>query len=165
MVAAGQMHVPLRPRQGTVSQPLLEHRRGDPAQHGVPPVGVRRAWGCALAESSPASTAASFMDLLTHCRLTSKSGRCRSFARLDARSGRCSTRSSGTGTSRLLGFVARHLRPEGDDRRVLGEPQVHRPEGQALRDRKPRPEHDPHGHPRRVAGGPAASAWASSAVK
>ena len=39
MVAARQIHVPLRLRQGTVSQPLLEHRRRNPAQHGVPPVG------------------------------------------------------------------------------------------------------------------------------
>ena len=31
-----------------------------------------------------------------------------------------------------LALVARHLRPEGDDRRVLGEPEVRRPYGKAL---------------------------------
>ena len=40
------------------------------------------------------------MLLLTHCRLMSKSGCCRSFAWTDARSPRDSIRSSGMGTSR-----------------------------------------------------------------
>ena len=50
-------------------------------------------------------------------------------------------------------LVPRHLRPEGDDRRVLVEPEVRWPEGEAITDPQPRPEHDPQGHPRRVAGG------------
>ena len=62
----------------------------------------RRAWGWARAGSNPAETAASFIDLLTHCRLTSKSDLARSFAWTDARSPRLSTRSSGMGTSRPL---------------------------------------------------------------
>ena len=101
VVAAGQLHVAFRLRQGMVSQPLLEHRRRHSRQHSVPAVGVPQRVGvgpCAV--SSPASMAASFIDLLTHCRLMSKRGFLRSFAWIDARSPRLSTRSAGMGTSR-----------------------------------------------------------------
>ena len=40
VVATGQLDIPLRLRQGMMPQPLLEHRRGNPVENGVPPVGV-----------------------------------------------------------------------------------------------------------------------------
>ena len=45
VVATRQLHVSFRLRQGVVSQPLLEHRRGDPVEDGVPPVGVPEGMG------------------------------------------------------------------------------------------------------------------------
>ena len=45
VVATRQLHVPLSLRQGVVSQPLLEHRRGDPVEDSVPPVGVPEGMG------------------------------------------------------------------------------------------------------------------------
>ena len=40
VVATGQLDIPLRLRQGMMPQPLLEHRRRNPVENGVPPVGV-----------------------------------------------------------------------------------------------------------------------------
>ena len=45
VVATRQLHIPLSVRQGVVSQPLLEHRRGDPVEDGVPPVDVPEGMG------------------------------------------------------------------------------------------------------------------------
>ena len=77
MVSAGQLHIPLRLHQGTVSQPLPEDRRGNPVEDGIPPVGVPE--GMVMGPcpgSNPVSTADSFILLLTRCRLMSKRGFC-----------------------------------------------------------------------------------------
>ena len=51
-----------------------------------------------------------------------------------------------------LGLVARDVRPQAEDGRVLGEPEVRGPEGQALGHPEPGAEHDAHGHADLVAG-------------
>ena len=50
-----------------------------------------------------------------------------------------------------LGLVARYVRPQAEDGRVLVEPEVCGPDGQALEYPKSGPEHDAHGHPDLVA--------------
>ena len=78
---------------------------GTPLRMALRPYVCRRAWGWARAGSNPAETAASFIDLLTPCRLTLKSYLARSLAWTDVRSPRLSTRSSGMGTSRPLSLL------------------------------------------------------------
>ena len=146
VVPTRQLHERLSLRQGVVSQPLLEHRRGGLVEDGVPPVGVPEGMGVGPPGSSPAATAASFIDLLTHFRLASKSDLARSFAWTDAGSPRLSTRSSGMGTSRP--FLPLFPVTSGLREMIGGlvKPEVRRPEGEALPDPQTGPEHYPHGH-------------------
>ncbi len=94
------------------------------------------------------AAASSSMLLLTHCRLMSKHGRCRSLRWNDFRSASDSTRPADIGASRLClallpGTSGLRLRMG----RVLVEP-----DGEALGHPEPGAEHNSHGHPDLVAG-------------
>ena len=143
---------PSRPGSGvpaTAGAPAWGHRSGRRSARRC----AGGAWGWARAGSSPAATAASFMLLLTHCRLISKRGSCRSRGRMDTRSPREEARSAGMGTSRprlaLLPVTSGRREMIGGSwlsRRSAGRRERHSPDPQ------PRPEHHPHGHLHRVAG-------------
>ena len=92
------------------------------------------------------------MLLLTHCRLMSKRGQFRSLRWNDFRSASDSTQVGGDrDLASPLGLVARYVGPQAEYRRVLVEPQVRGPQGQALGHPEAGSQHDAHGHPDLVA--------------